>query len=61
MCIIMLAPVGSLVQQSLNLNNLESFDIFLNSLWQNINIKANRLVTTKSNCIMYLEYIIYRL
>lgn len=61
MCIIMLAPVGSLVQQSLNLNNLESFDIFLNSLWQNINIKANRLVTTKFNCIMYLEYIIYRL
>lgn len=61
MCIIMLAPVGSLVQQSLNLNNLESFDFFFNSLWQNINIKANRLVTTKSKCIMYLEYIIYRL
>ena len=24
----MLAPIGSLVQQSLNLNNLESFDFF---------------------------------
>lgn len=33
----MLAPIGSLVQQSLNLNNLESFDFFFfNSLWQNI-------------------------